>query len=197
MEYVGSVFPSKPHVVIDTCCLFPQYLRDFLLTAASLDLLAPYWSQQILDELARNLVKKYSDDLDRPRRVERLIAQMNLAFPEALVEDSVWEPYVEQMTNHPKDRHVLAVAVGAGIPFLLTENIRDFPQLATQKWSIQVLHPDEFLIRLYRRHEDGVEATLVQMRERYVRHQLSRSELVERIATKAPSFARLLIQGAQ
>ncbi|HEX5415362.1 MAG TPA: PIN domain-containing protein [Chloroflexota bacterium] len=193
MDYEGSALPSKPGMVIDTCCLFPQYLRDLLLTAASLDLLAPNWSQRILDELARNLIERYSDDSDRPMRVERLITQMNLAFPEALVDASIWEPYVEQMTNHPKDRHVLAVAVGAGIPFLLTENVRDFPRPAAEKWNIQVLHPDEFLVQLYQRREDGVEAALEQMRKRYVRRQLTRTEIVERIGVKAPSFARLIL----
>src|SRR6185312_12175639 len=158
---------------------------------------APYWSQRILDELARNLIERYSDDLDRPRRVDRLIAQMSLAFPEALVEGRVWEPYVEQMTNHSKDRHVLAVAVGAGIPFLLTENIRDFPQMAIENWNIQVIHPDEFLIRLYQGREDGIEAALEQMRKRYLHRRLNRTEIVERIGVKAPSFARLLLQGAQ
>ena len=43
-------------VVIDACSLYPMYLRDTLLRAAEARLYRVYWSEQILEELRRNLV---------------------------------------------------------------------------------------------------------------------------------------------
>ncbi|WP_363259472.1 PIN domain-containing protein [Hamadaea sp.] len=45
-------------VLLDTCVLFPMYLRDSLLRLAAADLYRPHWSPQILDELHRVLVRE-------------------------------------------------------------------------------------------------------------------------------------------
>ncbi|MEV6966254.1 PIN domain-containing protein [Hamadaea sp. NPDC051192] len=42
-------------VLLDTCVLFPMYLRDSLLRLAAADLYRPHWSPQILAELHRVL----------------------------------------------------------------------------------------------------------------------------------------------
>lgn len=49
-----SVFP----VILDSCVLFPMYLRDTLLSAAQAGLYRLHWSQEILDGAIRNLVAK-------------------------------------------------------------------------------------------------------------------------------------------
>jgi hypothetical protein len=40
-----AVFP----VVLDSCVLYPMYLRDLLLRAAEAELYRAHWSQEILD----------------------------------------------------------------------------------------------------------------------------------------------------
>jgi predicted nucleic acid-binding protein len=50
-------------------------------------------------------------------------------FPEAWIED--YEDLIPAMTNHPKDRHVLAAAAHAGVKVIVTYNIKDFPRQHT------------------------------------------------------------------
>jgi hypothetical protein len=42
--------------VLDSCVLFPMYLRDTLLCVSEAGLYVPHWSQEILDGATRNLV---------------------------------------------------------------------------------------------------------------------------------------------
>jgi predicted nucleic acid-binding protein len=45
-------------------------------------------------------------------------------FPDSMV--ASYQPLVAQMTNHPKDRHVLAAAVASRADYLVTFNLKDF-----------------------------------------------------------------------
>jgi ABC-type arginine/histidine transport system permease subunit len=90
-----AVFP----VILDSCVLYPMYLRDTLLWAAEAGLYRVYWSQEILNGAIRNLVANGQITEEQALRLER---QMKLAFPEALVE--VTERLIPCMDNHPGDR---------------------------------------------------------------------------------------------
>jgi hypothetical protein len=50
MSLQSSRFP----VVLDSCVLYPMYLRDTLLRAAEAGLYRVHWSQEILDGALRN-----------------------------------------------------------------------------------------------------------------------------------------------
>jgi hypothetical protein len=53
------------------------------------------------------------------------------------------------MTNHPKDRHVLAAAAHGGAKLIVTYNIKDFPPSSLAPYSITVQGPSGFLKDLY------------------------------------------------
>ena len=94
-------------VVLDACVLYPPSLRDLLLTLAALDAFDVRWSDEILDEVSRNVVADHPD-IDADRFVEHTIGAMRRAFPEASI--PVATELVEALDNDPKDRHVTAVA---------------------------------------------------------------------------------------
>lgn len=127
-------------VVLDTCVLYPAHLRDTLLRLAERELYQPLWSEDILDELRRNL----SDVA--PRAVDHLLDQMATAFPEAAVED--YAPLIDGLLCDPKDRHVLAAAVRADADAIVTFNVGDFPAPSVAPFGVEVLHPDGFLLDL-------------------------------------------------
>jgi hypothetical protein len=71
-------------VVLDACVLFPNVLRDTLLTLAEAELFRPLWSEEILDEVRRNVVAKRKVD---PARFDRTPALMNSSFDGAMVDN--------------------------------------------------------------------------------------------------------------
>ncbi|MFG1952702.1 PIN domain-containing protein [Micromonospora sp. NPDC048830] len=127
--------------VLDACVLVPSVLADTLLRCAEQDLYRPVWSRAILNEVRRNLPPSV-----RGTKAERRVEVMREHFPEAMV--SGYERFITEMTNDPKDRHVLAAAVAADAEAIVTANLRDFPDHALAPYAIEALHPDDFLCTL-------------------------------------------------
>ena len=135
--------------VLDACVLIPAALRDLLLSCADVGVFRPIWQDEILDEVKRNgsrlLVKR--NGLTEPAAlaaVEYILSKMADAFPDATVDSSLWVPLVPDMTCDRKDRHVLALAVGAAATHLVTHNMRDFP-VASRPHGVAVVKPDRFM----------------------------------------------------
>lgn len=127
--------------VLDACVLIPSVLADTLLRCAEDEQYRPLWSAEILAEVRRNLppsVETFAAD--------RRIAAMRRFFPEAEVNG--YQALVEQMSNHHKDRHVLAAAVTAQADFIVTANLRDFPAASLEPHAVEAVHPDDFLCDL-------------------------------------------------
>lgn len=131
-------------VLLDACVLVPISLTDLLLRLAEDPALySPRWSNHILAEIERNLQR--TPFRLPPEKAQYRIACMQSAFPEAMV--SGYEPFIENMTNDAKDRHVLAAAVRAKADAILTSNSKDFPLKCLEPFGIERLTPDQFLIQ--------------------------------------------------
>jgi predicted nucleic acid-binding protein len=89
-------------------------LTDLLLRLAEADTYHPLWTEEILGEVERNLPRLNVSKEHAAKRV----GVMRATFPGAEV--AGYESIVNDMTNHPKDRHVLAAAVHARAPVLST-----------------------------------------------------------------------------
>jgi predicted nucleic acid-binding protein len=131
-------------VVLDACVLLNAALRDTLLRAAEAELYRAQWSQEIVDELVRNLVAEGRMTEDQARRLE---AALQAAFPEAFVKGC--DALIPALTCDPKDRHVLAAAVHAHAQVIVTTNLRHFPNISLAPHDIEAQHPDAFLIHLH------------------------------------------------
>jgi predicted nucleic acid-binding protein len=128
-------------VVLDTCVLYPAYLRDTLLRLANAGLYRPLWSREILAELRMNLEDRIGE-----QRANDLVLRISHEFPDAMTEG--YEPLVMAMRNHAKDRHVLAAAVRSDASAISTFNLDDFPSMATEPFGVDVMHPDDLLLDL-------------------------------------------------
>lgn len=115
------------------------------------------------EELRRNLVKLGI----KPQAVEHRLDQMTAFFPDAQV--TGYEELVPAMTNHPKDRHVLAAAITGRAEVLVTENLHDFPATAAEPHDILVLDQVEFLLSQLDQYPRAVRDALRRQASRYRR----------------------------
>jgi len=88
--------------------------------------------------------------LEKPKS-DRLLAdywreEVTRTFPSASVRG--WEALLPAMTNHEKDRHVLAAAVQAKATLIVTFNLVDFPRAALGPHGIEAVHPEDYLLTL-------------------------------------------------
>lgn len=130
-------------VLYDANVLYPSTLRDLLIRVAQAGLVQAKWTDQILDEVFRNLTAN-RPDLD-PARLDRTRELMNRSVRDCLVRD--YEPIERGLKlPDPDDHHVLAAAIKAKAQVLVTWNLRDFPDDAMQQWDIDAKSPDQFIL---------------------------------------------------
>ncbi len=175
--------------VLDANVLLPAPLRDTLLRLAEAELYVPKWSDRILAELAKNLVESDRTDSERAALVT---AAMREAFPEAMTLESLVSTIEPAMTNDPKDRHVLAAAVGAGAQVVVTNNLRDFPPDACGPLGIEALSPDDFLIDLYHLEPATTLRAISDQAAALTKPPLTPLQVLDYIARDAPDFAELI-----
>ncbi|MET8462306.1 PIN domain-containing protein [Micromonospora zamorensis] len=132
-------------VLLDANVLVPNALRDTLLRVAEAEFYRPLWSQDILAETRRTILR-LRPGVD-PNRLDAMFTCMNAAFSDALV--TGYEFLIEAMTNDKGDRHVLAAAVAGRADVIVTNNVKHFPQTAVGPLHIEVLRPDRFLCLQY------------------------------------------------
>jgi predicted nucleic acid-binding protein len=130
-------------VVYDACVLFPAPLRDLLIRVARTGVVRAHWSDNILDECFRSILRE-RDDL-APDALDRTRLLMNTALPDARVTGH--ERLIDSFElPDPEDRHVLAAAVRIGAQAIVTFNLKDFPSVALEPLGIEAKHPDDFLV---------------------------------------------------
>ena len=135
--------------VLDANVLIPPGLRDILLSCAHVGVFRPVWQEEILDEVYRNsirigITKRGMTEQQATAGVEHALTQMRRAFPDGCAATKLWAPLAPLMTCDEKDRHVLAVAVGAEATHLVTTNIRDFP-VRSRPAGVSLVTADRFL----------------------------------------------------
>ena len=108
---------------------------------------------------------------------------MEKYFPEAQVTD--YGPLIPAMTNHPKDRHVVAAAVKAGAQVIATANLKDF---ATLPEGIEAQSPDEFLCNLFDLDPPAFIEMLREQAADLVNPPIAFDELLERLRRVVPDL---------
>jgi len=139
--------------VLDACVLYSASLRDFLLRLGRAKLFYPLWSEKIHEEWIRSLRRNRPDLL--PERLERTRRKMDTEFPDSLI---LGFGEIIPSLNLPdlKDRHVLAAAIHAKAPLIVTFNLTDFPESALASYGIKAISPDELVSRLIDYDAEGL-----------------------------------------
>jgi predicted nucleic acid-binding protein len=156
--------PDDLIAVLDANVLYPQWLRDVMLTLAAMGYYQPRWSSQIIDEMRRNVLADHPS-IDPQRFDDTTITALHGAFPEAWV--AVPDDLIATMDNEPGDRHVLATAIAAEAHLVVTSNITDFasPRYVTSG-HVTVETPTDFLITVLDDHPDLMATVLLHLATR-------------------------------
>lgn len=176
---------GTPLVVLDACVLANFSLCDTLLRLAEPPrLYEPKWSEDIIRETTRTLESK----LQWPSSLTAYLqAELHAHFREAWI--SGYEALIPQMTNDEKDRHVLAAAVHGQVPLIITFNLRHFRHEQLEPWGVRALHPQYFLIEIFREEQSLVMTKLEQQaadRRRTLR------QLLDILNATAPEFVAVV-----
>ena len=165
---------SRFTAILDANVLYPQLIRDTLLSLAVADLYHARWSQAIHDEWTRNLVK------DRPELTARLPAVVELI--NASVPDCLVTNYEKLVTSielpDPDDRHVVAAAIVGHADAIVTFNTKDFPAAVLQPYGIEVQHPDELLMNQLQLQKIPALSAIKNMRARWTNPARSAQDLI-------------------
>ena len=176
---------GTPLVVLDACVLANFSLCDTLLRLAEPPrLFEPKWSEEIIRETTRTLELKLGWPNSLTAHLEE---ELRGHFSEAWI--TGYESLVSRMTYDEKDRHVVAAAVQGGPAIILTLNLRHFRPEHLETWGVRALHPQSFLIEVFRQEQALVMAKLEQQaadRSRSLR------QLLDILNGTVPDFASLV-----
>lgn len=139
--------------VIDACVLYPTVLREIVLGVARAGLIAPLWSDRLLEEWARTAARHGGAADEALARGE--IAALSAAFPGARI---AHDPAAEAALWLPDagDIHVLATALAGGAEAIITLNLRDFPRSELAPHGVEAVHPDACLYALWLQRPEAV-----------------------------------------
>ena len=172
---------GTPLVVLDACVLANFSLCDTLLRLAEPPrLFEPKWSEEIIRETTRTLELR----LGWPHALTtHLENELRAHFSEAWI--TSYESLIPRMTNDEKDRHVVAAAVRSEAAIILTLNLRHFRPEHLATWGVRALHPQSFLIEIFRQEQALLKTKLEQQAADRNR---SLSQLLDILGGTVPDF---------
>ena len=135
-------------VILDACVLYPAPVRDLLLSVAHEGLFIPKWTPIIQEEWLNALLSN-RPELDR-EQLQKTQSMMRNAFPEAEIMHQVEKKARLPLLPDLNDQHIFEAAVSSNASFIVTFNLRDFPDRLVEPLNIRAIHPDSFLCKLYK-----------------------------------------------
>ena len=180
-------------VILDANVLYPQLLRDTLLSLAGANLYHARWSATINAEWVRNLAKNKPDIADKLSEVVKL---MCASVPDCLV--THYEMLADSIELPDRDdRHVVAAAIVGHADAIVTFNLKDFPRAVLQPYGIEVQHPDEFVVNQLQLKKIPALSAIKKMRARWTNPARSAQELITAFELRGlPLTADLLREAA-
>jgi predicted nucleic acid-binding protein len=172
--------------VIDACVLYPTVLREIVLGVARTGLIAPLWSEHLLEEWARTATRHGGPADAALARGE--IAVLGAAFPAARIEANPAQEAALWLPD-PGDIHVLATALAGQAEVIITLNLRDFPRAELAPHGVEAIHPDAALYGLWLDHPEAVAHVVAAVHE--TARRMSGDDLALRPLLKRARLPRL------
>lgn len=178
--------------ILDANVLYPQLVRDLLLSLAACGLYHARWSAHINDEWTRNFRAKMPEHGDK---VMGIVAALERAVPDCLVKGYEHLTFKLELPD-PKDRHVLAAAIAGHADAIVTFNLKHFPSEALAAFDIEVQHPDDFVMNQLQLHEIRALTAVKEMRERWKNPRYTAEEMLKLLEARGMPQTAEHLQGA-
>lgn len=139
-------------VFIDTSELFPFTIMDVLLTMAEDLLFTWVWTDELLDEWQRVIVRESKRTPESARSVADAVRSY---FGRYRINPELYKDKIaDDLSPDPDDRAHAAACIHGGVDVLLTRNLKDFQAAAIAQAGVRVMTADTFLSNLlsHRRH---------------------------------------------
>jgi predicted nucleic acid-binding protein len=174
-------------VLADACVLVPAPVCDLFLRLADQHFYEPRWSDQILGEMGRALRRIGLTQAQVDRRVEA----MRRAFPDADVLD--YSNQLGLVSNHPKDRHVLAAAVAGEADTIVTCNLRHFPAESCNPFGVVVMPPDDLFCLCLKHDPEMVNQVLIEQAVDTRDPVMSQADILANLYRHVPMFVESFV----
>jgi len=146
-------------VLVDTSVLFPFSVMDLLLALTEDAVHQVLWTDDLLDEWERVIVRERRRT---PETAASVTAAIREFFADGRIDRSTYEHLIDQMPGvDPDDHPHMAAAVAAGVDDLVTANRADFPEEPLAALGVRVVEPDLYLCELLAEHPEEVAAAVV------------------------------------
>lgn len=175
----------RVRVLLDANVIVDAQIRDLFLRLAEREAIDVFWSSRIIAEVRRALTGRLGLS---PAKVDQLLTVLSEAFPDAevLPPDRL---VGEIVLPDADDRHVLAAAVHAECDFLVTNNVKDFPDSVVDRFDVACFSADELLTLFAGWFWDQVATVVDQQINALQRPAMTRDAFLERLAGRAPMTA--------
>jgi predicted nucleic acid-binding protein len=164
--------------LLDTNVLIPYFSRDFFLELGKRGL-PIHWSLSIEAEFRIVWARLYPQNQANGARILQL---MRAAVPDWRAAETR-AVLKEANLPDPKDRHVLAAAVGVGANTIVTSNLKDFPAAITAIYGVVARRPDDVLCDLFDENPAGFAIAAAAMRARMKNPAMSPKEWLDGVRT--------------
>jgi hypothetical protein len=175
-----------PHVVLfDADVLIGMPLADLCMEFAQSRVIQIRWSNLLLEEVQRGLVKLGQTEENARRRVQRMREQ----FPEAELDLSPGHPALG--LGDPNDEHVAFAGIEHGVDAIIYLDKGFFRnRQMLNDAGLRVLHADDWLCDLLRANPIQVKRTVDAIVARLRRPPVDLEIWLERLSTRAPRFVQ-------
>lgn len=178
--------------LLDACVLHPWLLCHVELTLAEIGLFRPVWSDDILEETKRSILRR-RPDLEEAT-IERRMQAMRYTFEDAIVPAARIATELasvpESVPEH--DRHVVAAALAGRADVIVTANLDHFPSDDLIPLGLIVQSPDDFLIDQWHLDPATVADAIVGIAVQTRRPPLAPDTVLEILAKSAPKFVTVV-----
>ncbi|TQL02890.1 PIN domain-containing protein [Cellulomonas sp. SLBN-39] len=178
-------------VFIDTSELFPFTIMDVLLTLSE-DLLYTWvWTDEVLDEWERVIVREGHRSAESAASVG---AAVRRHFGRYRIDPTLYRNKVTSaLSPDPDDRVHAAAAIYGDVDVLLTRNMKHLRTAPVLAAEVAVMTSDEFLVDLLQRHRDATIESFTRAATGRKSPPMTVHELADRItAAGAPIFVEHL-----